>query len=200
MAWSLLLPRLVSDEAIRQSLDAAEWQHHEGRHDTAAGLFAMALDEIDRRDGRIVAAIRAEDEPAPRLELLRKIQRCIGEIDDTEVAAAVALPLINKNPWISFRHRDLAIARVAFRRAASLGPRPWENEAGRRSDPRGKEAWFLLRLAERRLDLILEGRDSSPAESRAAERLRARIAQAFATGELPTAEEADRETADSDRL
>ena len=126
----------------------AGWQHHEGRHDAAAALYAAALDQIDRRDGRIVAAIRAEDEPARRLELLREIQRCVGEIDDPEVAAAIALPVINKNPWISFRRRDLAIARVAFRRAASLGPRPWENEAGRRSDPRGKEAWFFLRLAE----------------------------------------------------
>ena len=200
LVWSLLVPRLAGDEAIRQLLLVAGWQHHEGRHDAAAGLYAAALDQIDRRDGRIVAAIRAEDEPARRLELLREIQRCVGEIDDPEVAAAIALPVITKNPWISFRHRDLAIARVAFRRAASLGPRPWENEAGRRSDPRGKEAWFLLRLAERRLDLVLEGRDGSPAESRAAERLRARIAEAFATGELPAAEEADRETADSDRL
>ena len=69
------------------------------------------LDQIDRRDGRIVAAIRAEDEPARRLELLREIQRCVGEIGDPEVAAAIALPVITKNPWISFRHLDLAIAR-----------------------------------------------------------------------------------------
>jgi predicted Ser/Thr protein kinase len=200
LAWSLLMPRLAGDEAIGQSLLAAGWQHHEGRHDAAAALYAAALDQIDRRDGRIVAAIRAEDEPARRLELLREIQRCVGEIDDPEVAAAIALPVINKNPWISFRHRDLAIAQVAFRQAASLGPRPWENETGRRSDPRGKEAWFLLRLAQNRLDLVLAGRDGSPAESRAAGRLRARIAEAFATGELPAAEEADRETADSARL
>ena len=200
LVWLLLVPRLARDEAIRQLFVVAGWQHHEGRHDAAAGLYAAALDQIDRRDGRIVAAIRAEDEPARRLELLREIQRCVGEIDDPAVAAAIALPVISQNPWISFHHRDLAIARVAFRRAASLGPRPWENEAGHRSDPRGKEAWFLLRLAERRLDLILEGRDGSPAESRAAGRLRARIAEAFATGELPTAGEADRETADSDRL
>jgi Protein kinase domain len=200
VVWSLLVPRLTGDEAIHQLLLAAGWQHHEGRHDAAADLYAAALDQIDRRDGRIVAAIRAEDEPARRLELLRDIQRCVGEIDDQEVAAAIALSVITKNPWISFRHRDLAIAQVAFRQAASLGPRPWENETGRRSDPRGKEAWFLLRLAQNRLDLVLAGRDGSPAESRAAGRLRARIAEAFATGELPAAEEADRETADSARL
>jgi hypothetical protein len=200
LAWSLLMPRLARDEAIRHLFLVAGWQHHEGRHDAAAGLYAAALDQIDRRDGRIVAAIRAEDEPARRLELLREIQRCVGEIDDPDVAVAIALPVISKNPWISFRHRDLAIAKVAFRRAVSLGPRPWENEAGHRSDPRGKEAWYLLRLAERRLDLFLESRDGSPAESRAAGRLRARIAEAFATGELPTAGEAERETADSDRL
>jgi predicted Ser/Thr protein kinase len=200
LAWSLLMPRLARDEAIRHLFLVAGWQHHEGRHDAAAGLYAAALDQIDRRDGRIVAAIRAEDEPARRLDLLREIQRCVGEINDPDVAVAVALPVISKNPWISFRHRDLAIAKVAFRRAVSLGPRPWENEAGHRSDPRGTEAWYLLRLAERRLDLFLESRDGSPTESRAAGSLRARIAEAFATGELPTAGEADRETADSDRL
>ncbi len=192
MGLSMVVPRLVGDEAVQQSILAAEWLHREGSHDAAAGLYAAALDQVDRRYGRTLAAVRAEDEPAHRLELLRKVQRCVGEIDDLKVAAAVALPVISKNPWISFPHRDLAIARAAFRSAVALGPRPFENEAARRSDPRRKEAWYLLRLAQRRLELVLEGRAGSPAELDAAERLRARIAEAFATDELPTADEADR--------
>ena len=142
LAWSLWVPRLAGDEAIRQLLVVAGWQHHDGRHDAAAGLYAAALDQIDRRDGRTLAAVRAEDEPARRLELLREIQRCVGEIGDPEAAVAIALPVITKNPWISFRHLDLAIARVAFRRAASLGPRPWENEAGAGPIPAGRRPGF----------------------------------------------------------
>jgi tRNA A-37 threonylcarbamoyl transferase component Bud32 len=199
MAWSLVVPRLVGDEASRQMLEAAEWQHHEGRHEAAVGLYAAALEQIDRRDGRTIAAVRPEDEPARRLEILRRIQRCVGEIDDPVVAAEVALPVINRNPWIPFPHRDLAIARLAFRRAAALGPRPWENEAARRSDRRREEAWFLLGLARGRLERVIQDPAGAPAEARAAARLRDRIAQAFATGELPTAAEADRDADESDR-
>ena len=200
MVWSFVVPRLVSDGAVEQFLALAGWEHREGRHAEAVRLYAAALEQIDLRDGRIVAAVRAQDEPAQRLEVLRTIQRCVGEIDDPGAAAEVTLPVINKSPWVPFRGRDLAIARLAFRRAAALGPRPWENEAGRRSGPRAREAFFLLTLARGRLDLVLEGQDGTPAESRAAERLRVRIAEALATGDLPTAREADRETADSDRF
>ena len=198
-AWSFVVPRLVKNGAIRQFLALAGWEHREGRHAVAVRLYSAALEEIDRRDGRVVAAVRAEDEPASRLEILRQIQRCVGEIDDPRAAAEVALPVIYKNPWVPFRERDLAVARLAFRRAESLGPRPWENESGRRPGPQSREAWFLLRMALGRLDLVLEGGDGAPAESLAAEKLRTRIAEAFATGELPTPAEADREVAEPDR-
>jgi len=191
-AWSLVVPRMVSDGAIRQLLQEADWEHHEGRHDAAARLYTAALERIDLRDGRTDAALRAEDEPARRLEVLRQIERCVGEIDDPGVAAAVALPVVNRNPWVAFPGRDLAIAGFAFRRAAALGPRPWVNETGRRSDPRGREAWFLLTLAQRRLELVHGHGDLTPTESGIAEGLRARIAAAFAKGELPTIDEVDR--------
>ena len=192
ISLAMVAPRLASDEAIRQLMLTAEWQHRRGRHDAAAALYASALDQIDRRDGRTHAAMCAEDEPAGRLDVLHQIQRCVGEIDNLEVAADVALPVISSNPWISFHHRNFAIAQVAFRRAAVLGSRPWENDAARQSNPRRKEAWYLLRLAQRRLDLDLAGPGETPVDSRAVESLRARIAEAFATGELPTASETDR--------
>ncbi len=195
--WSLIVPRLVSDGSIRTLLSEAAWEHREGRHDAEARLFSAALAQIDLRDRRNVAASRAEDEPALRLEILRQIERCVGEIEDPEVAAEVGLNVINKNPWVSFRGRDLAIARLALRRAAALGPLPWHNEAGRRSDPRGTEAWWLMGLARNRLDLILRRPDVSSAEWRSAERLRARVAEAFETEVLPKAEEIDRDATDA---
>ncbi len=174
-AAAIVVPRLVRDSAIRPLLGEAGWSHQSGRHDAAVRLYASALDQIDQHSPRTVAALRAEDEPADRLAILREVRRCVGEIDDPEVAAEVALSVVAKTPWISFGSRDLAVARLAVRRAEAFGVRPWPGGPEGGPDPQTLEALYLLQLAGKRLDLFAGVADATPGDRREADRLRSTI-------------------------
>ncbi len=157
---------IASARRAERRIAEADGYHAAGDHARAVLSYAWALDE--RAGGR------------RRQEILDRITRCIGEVENPAMLVEVALPVIERAPEVSFGKHDYLIARGIANRTIAMRPEGTNRTiagvmlGAPSSAPRAEDR-PILELARTRLDLFLNSTSGTSEEREAAQELRSHI-------------------------
>ncbi|QDV39460.1 serine/threonine-protein kinase [Tautonia plasticadhaerens] len=167
-SWAAFMPGPTTPPSATTSTDeartlvAAGDEHHEhGDHALAARFYT---EDIKRSGGDA------------RPELLARLARCVGEVDDVAAALEVAMIAAEQAPDLSFGRHDELIARILMNRASGIGTGTiYDPEKGDEVADVSDVDRPVLQLASDRIRLFLDGPSGTPAKREEAEQALASI-------------------------
>lgn len=162
-AAGLAVAPRIFDKSVSQLMAWGDEEEAAKKHAAAAGIYRRAL---------------AKAEPALREQLLERIVNSVRNIDDEREAIEEALPILDAVPEVSFGKHDFLIAQASLTRLRSKCPQWLHSHVD-------QDGVALMRMAEKRIAIVLAGSMVPAAERQTAEDVRQLLVTRIAGNDPP---------------
>ena len=135
-------------DILRSMVECCEECREDGRYQEAVDIYQLVLNTPGA---------------TPRHDILRSMVECCVEIGDSDEMLAAALPILEKDPDVSFGEHDYLIARAVYSDLTERIPRLSSPSVDLSQDDRQS-----LQRCARRFELFLDGTQGTVEERRAA--------------------------------